>query len=133
VANGLGTDQETPIGLKPDEHRRYQDALNASLIDEDPEPLFAWFRRQERELITYPDGSHVIVVGPGERTLRVYGDPDAQERYAVRQREWRAAHPGADKRKRGHRDRAAYMREYRARQKASVTPGAPALQAVGEE
>lgn len=30
-------------------------------------------------------------------------------------REWRAAHPGYDKRARGHRDRAAYMREYRKR------------------
>jgi hypothetical protein len=34
-------------------------------------------------------------------------------------RRWRAAHPGADKRKRDHRDRAEYMREYR---KRTVTP-----------
>jgi len=113
VANGLGTDQMTPTGLTPDEHKRYQAALMANGIDEDPEPLWAWYRRQDRELVTNPDGTHSVFVGPGERTLRRIGDPDALERYAARQRDRRSAHPGLDKR--GHRDRAAYMQEYRKR------------------
>jgi hypothetical protein len=58
-----------------------------------------------------------VIVGIGDRGLRKIGDPDALKRHADRQREWRAAHPGADKRK---RSRADYMREYRAKQKVGA-------------
>jgi hypothetical protein len=103
------------MGLTVDEWERYEAALMADQIDEDPEPLWAWYARQDRELVTYPDGTHRVIVGIGERGLRRIGDPDALDRHAARQREWRATHPGSDKRKRGHRDRAEYMREYRKR------------------
>ena len=114
MANGLGTDQMTPFGLTVDESERYEAAMEASLIDDDDEPLFVWYGRQDRELKTNPDGTHQVLVGIGERGLRRIGDPDAKERHAARQREWRSSHPGADKRKR-KRDRAAYMRDYRKR------------------
>jgi len=120
VANGLGTDQMTPMGLSPDEHKRYQAAIDAQQYDEDPELLWAWYGRQDRELVTNPDGTHRVNVGIGERGLRRIEDPDAVDRYNARQREWRAAHPGLDKR--GHRDRAAYMREYRKRNPKSPPP-----------
>lgn len=113
VANGLGTDEMTPMGLTVDEWERYEAALMSKEIDDDDEPLWAWYSRQDRELKTNSDGTHRVLVGIGERGLRKIGDPDAIDRYNARQREWRSSHPGSDRR--GYRDRAAYMREYRKR------------------
>ena len=120
VSNGLSVDGLTPFGLSRDEAARYEAAIEAQQFDGDDEPLFVWYGRQDRELVTNSDGTHRVFVGIGERGLRRIGDPDAVDRYAALRREWRAAHPGEDKRQRGHRDRAAYMREYRKRKKGET-------------
>jgi hypothetical protein len=110
AANGCAPNGD-PIGLSSAEHGRYQLALEAAL-DDDMEPLFAFERSREREAIQRTDGTWHVVPGWGEATLLRMGDPDATERRAAYLREWRKTHPDTRK-----RDRAAYMRSYRARQK----------------
>ena len=112
VADGLGTDRVSPFGLSVDEHNRYQEAVDQQLYDEETYLIQLWYSRQMREVIQHPDGTHQVIVGIGERSLLMIGDPDALERHATRAREWRAKHPGADRRK---RKRADYMRAYRLR------------------
>lgn len=116
VANGMSPD-DRPHGLTVEESARWEAAVFAAELDDDWEPMFAFMARQERELIELGDGRHAVVPGIGERGLRRIGDPGALDRHAEKMREWRAAHPGYDTRK---RDRAAYMRDYRARQKAGA-------------
>ncbi len=113
VANGLAPD-DSPVGLSLAEHEAYQRALDAALYDDDDELMFAFMGRMTRELVTRPDGTHTVIVGIGERGLLRIGDPDAMDRHAARMRTWRKAHPGSDRRRR-KRDRAAYMRAYRAK------------------
>jgi len=129
VVNGLVGGNGQPYALSDMEHRQYQDAINGSLteaelmdwlLDHDEPPpgdgakLALFYSRMEREFRVI-DGSRVVVSGMGKRTLRspAIGDPLAMDLHAEDMRRWRADHPGADKRK-----RAAYMRGYRARQKA---------------
>jgi len=114
VADGLGTDHVSPFGLSLDEHSRYQQAVEQQVYDDETWLMDLWYSRQERELHQRADGRHYITVGIGQRGLRAIGDPDVMDRDAARSREWRAAHPGADQRK---RSRVAYMRSYRAQQK----------------
>lgn len=116
VADGLGTDRLSPFGLSPDEHRRYQEAVEQQIYDDETWLMEVWYARQERELVTRPDGTHQILPGIGQRGLRMVGDDDALERDAAKSRAWRQAHPGADQRK---RKRAAYMRAYRLRRNPS--------------
>jgi hypothetical protein len=116
VANGLNV-LDDPIGLTLEEHERYEAAMDALNFDDDFGPLGLFLSRQERELVEHSDGTHHVIAGIGEQGLRRIGDPDALDRHAERMRAWRAAHPGADRRK---RDRAAYMREYRRRAKAGA-------------
>jgi hypothetical protein len=126
VANGLGTDNETPVGLSIDESARYEEAMDAALIEDDYEPLFGWLSRQDRELVTNPDGTHHVIVGIGERGLRRIGDPGATERAAAYMREYRKSHPDPRTYAERKDDRAAYMRSYRARKKAEhVTQSTP--------
>jgi hypothetical protein len=110
VKNGLAPDG-SPVALSSAEHGRYQLAIEASW-DDDMEPLFAFERSMDREAIQRTDGTWQVKAGWGERTLLRIGDPDATERRAAYLRKWRESHPDTRK-----RDRAAYMRDYRSRQK----------------
>jgi len=91
-----GTDL-MPIALRESEYLR---------MDDDPEAFFAQ--------LDLPAVSYMARWPLGADEL----DNTVAEYRRETSRRWRAAHPGADKRKR-RRDRAAYMREYR---KRTVTP-----------
>ena len=112
VADGLGTDRMSPFGLSLDEHKRYQEAVDQQIYDDETWLMQLWYSRQERELHQRPDGRHYILTGIGHRGLLMIGDPDALDQHAATAREWRTSHPGADQRK---RKRADYMRGYRLR------------------
>lgn len=114
VVNGLAPD-ESPYGLSASEHEQYQQALMDALIDDDFLPLSLFVSRMQREI--GDDG--VPRRALGQRVLMMVGDPAALAHHAKQLREYRANHPGLDKRKR-KRDRTAYMRDYRARRKASA-------------
>lgn len=119
LATGLDVDDE-PYGLSIEEHHEYQRALEAKFIDDASDPLAVFLSRMQLEATKDPlTGRWQVTHGIGARTLAMIGDPSGLAVQAAKSREWRAAHPGADKRVR-KRDRAAYMRDYRARQKAGA-------------
>lgn len=122
VADGLDGSHTRPVALSLDEDRRYRAAVELANYEDDWSLLAVFFSRQERTVEVGPDGRRRIMAGTGERTRRlVEEDEDAIARHAASLRDWRAAHPGHDTRKYSDRpSRAAYMRAYRARQKAGA-------------
>ena len=140
-ANGLVNGVGDPYGLSASEHEQYQgtfvgmsedELMEWLLEDHDDEAppeagqdleLYALFLERMSRTYEERDGRRVVKVGMGARALR---SPEqegtelhatAKAMHAADMRQWRAEHPGEDKRK---RDRAAYMREYRRRRRVDA-------------